>query len=136
MWEEKTWKLRYDKTQKLKVWQNLKYDKFKFMKKKNFKGGDISETFFCFLFLQFFFTKKFHQKTQQPILWWHSKNQIGMKLKNSNCDETQKYKMWWTLKTEIVMKLKKSNGEKTQKLKFWWHLKTQIVVKCENSKGE
>ena len=27
----------YDKTQKLKLWQNLKYDKSKFVKKKNFK---------------------------------------------------------------------------------------------------
>ena len=33
------------------------------------------------------------------------KNQIVMKLKKSNCDETQ-----------IAMKLKKSNGDETQKL--------------------
>ena len=45
-----------------------------------------------------------------------------MKLKNSNCDETQKLQwwwysktqMWWNSKTQIVMKLKNSNFDKTQ----------------------
>ena len=38
-----------------------------------------------------FFYKLFFQKKSVKI----SKNQIVMKLKNSNCDETQKQKLWW-----------------------------------------
>ena len=47
-----------------------------------------------------------------------------MKLKNSNCDETNKLKAWWNLKTHC---------DKTQKLKLWWNLKIQIVMKLKNS---
>ena len=44
------------------------------------------------------------------------KNQIVMKPKNSNCDETKKIKLWWNLKTQIVMKLKNSDFDETQNL--------------------
>ena len=40
-----------------------------------------------------------------------------MKLKYSNCDETQN-SIVIKLKTQIVMKVKNSNYEETQKLKF------------------
>ena len=36
-----------------------------------------------------------------------------MKLKNSNCEETQKLKLWQNLKIQIVMKLNYSNYDKT-----------------------
>ena len=39
-----------------------------------------------------------------------------MKLKNSNCDETQKLKMRSNSKTLIVIKLKNSKCDETQKL--------------------
>ena len=48
-----------------------------------------------------------------------------MKLKNSNCDDTQKLKLLWNSKTQIVMKLENSNCDKTQ---------TQIVMNPNNSK--
>ena len=62
--------------------------------------------------------------------------EIVMKLKNSNCDESEKLKWWWKSKTVIAMKFKDSNGyqtqnskcDKTQKLKFWQNWKTQIVT--------
>ena len=67
-----------------------------------------------------------------------------MKLKNSNCDETQQLQLWWNLKTQIVikfktqivMKLKSSNGDETHKLKWWLNSKTQIVMKLKNSNCE
>ena len=46
------------------------------------------------------------------------KNQIVIKRKNSNCDETQKVKLSLNLKTQIVIKLKNSNCDKIQKLKL------------------
>ena len=56
-----------------------------------------------------------------------------MKLKNSNCDESQKIKFRWNSKTQIVIKLKNSNCDATQKRKLWWNSKTQIVMKLKNS---
>ena len=69
-----------------------------------------------------------------------------MKLKNSNCDETQlklwsnsncnqtqKSKLWWHSKTQIVMKLKNSNCDETQNLKLLLNSKSQIVMKFKNS---
>jgi hypothetical protein len=47
-----------------------------------------------------------------------------IKLKNSNCAETQKLKLWWNSKTQIVIKLK---------LKWWQNSKSQIVTKLKNS---
>ena len=70
-------------------------------------------------------------------MWRNFKTQIVMKLKNSNCDETQKLKLQWNSKTQTVMKLKSSNCdknsnvEKTQKLKLWQKSKTQIVTKLK-----
>ena len=49
-----------------------------------------------------------------------------MKLKKSNCDETQKCKLQGNSKSHIVMKLKYSNGEQT---KNSIDDKTQIVTK-------
>ena len=60
-----------------------------------------------------------------------------MKLKYSNCDETQKLKLWWN-STQIVMKLKNSNCGETQKTQIAMKLKnsdwdeTQIVRKLKN----
>ena len=69
-----------------------------------------------------------------------------MKVKNSNCDETQitngdttqKLKLWQNSKTQTVAKLKNSNCDKTQIvrrkiLKNSKCHKTQIVTKFENS---
>ena len=55
-----------------------------------------------------------------------------MKLKNSNCDETQKGKLQWNSKNVIVMKLKNSNDDETKNSK-WQNSKTQIVIKLKNS---
>ena len=65
-------------------------------------------------------------------MWWNSKTQIVMKLKNSNCDETQKlqfwqtpkFKLWQNSNTQIVtiqiLKLrKKLDFDKMQNLKLW-----------------
>ena len=49
------------------------------------------------------------------------KAHIVMKLKNSNCDESQKLKLWWNSKLKIT------NGDTTQRLKLWQNSKTQIV---------
>ena len=62
-----------------------------------------------------------------------------MKLKNSNCDETQKLALWWDSKTQILLKLKNSNSDKTDKIKLWQISncdKTEIVKEKElnNSK--
>ena len=67
-----------------------------------------------------------------------------MKLKISNCDETQKFKLWSNSKTQFVIKLKtklkKSNGYKTKiltKLKLLQNSncdKTQTLTKSNNSK--
>ena len=79
-------------------------------------------------FVVFFTKKTFHQKTQ---------TQIGMKLKNSSCDELNNSNCNANLYTQIVMKLKNSNCDDTQKnqsvkkiekLKFWPNLKTQMVI--------
>ena len=51
-----------------------------------------------------------------------------MKLKKSNCDDTEKLKLQWHSKTQIVMKLKNSNFEKTKK--------SQIMMKLKNSNCE
>ena len=55
-----------------------------------------------------------------------------MKVKKSNCDETQnsncdktQLKLWWNSKTQIVIKLKNSNCDETKKLKWWQTLKTK-----------
>ena len=75
-----------------------------------------------------------------------------MKLKTSNCDQTQKLKLWWNLKTQIVtklkfgqtkfhrktqtqivMKLKNSKCDETQKLELWSNWKTQFVIKRKKS---
>ena len=67
-------------------------------------------------------------------MWWNSKTQIVMKLKNSNCDETQNLKVWWNSKTPIVTKLQLWQNSKTQnvsKIKLWQNLITQIVIKLE-----
>ena len=56
-----------------------------------------------------------------------------MKLKNSNCDETQKC-IVIKLKTHIVMKLESSNCVETQKLKLRCDKtkkKTQVVTKLK-----
>ena len=53
-----------------------------------------------------------------------------MKLKNSNCDETQKLKLRWNLKTQIVMKLKLSWNSKTQIATI---SKTPIAMKLKKS---
>ena len=52
-----------------------------------------------------------------------------MKLKNSNCDETQTLILWGNSKSLIVMKLKNANCNETQKLKLWRKSKSQIVTK-------
>ena len=59
-----------------------------------------------------------------------------MKLKKSNCDETQKLKLLGNSKTQTVMKLKKSNCNEAQKLKWLRNLKnytkkTPIVIKLK-----
>ena len=41
-----------------------------------------------------------------------------MKLKNTNCNETQKLIVIKLKKTQIVMRLEKSNCDETQQLKF------------------
>ena len=53
------------------------------------------------------------------------------KSKSSNGDKTQKlqFQLWWTSKTQIVVKLKNSSCDETLKLKLWWNSKTQIVRK-------
>ena len=53
-----------------------------------------------------------------------------MKLKNSNCGETQKLKLGWNSQTQIVMKLNTKIVIK-KKMKSWWNLKTQIVMKLK-----
>ena len=57
--------------------------------------------------LQIFFSsqkKVVHQKT-------HNSN--CDEIRNSNCVETQKLKLWWNSKTQTVMKLKNSNCDET-----------------------
>ena len=79
-----------DKTQvvtKLKLWQNSNCEK-KYPKLK--------------------YDKKFHKRNQ---------TQIVIKLKNSNCDETQKLILRYN-SNQIVIKLN-SNCDKVQKLKLW-----------------
>ena len=53
------------------------------------------------------------------------KNQIVIKLNNSNCDQTQTIKLtkldtlnWYDTQTQTVTELKKSNCDNTYKLKF------------------
>ena len=53
-----------------------------------------------------------------------------MKLDNLNCDEAQKLKLWWISKTQIVIILKNSNCEEIQNTK-WQNSKTQIVTKLK-----
>ena len=65
----------WDKTQKLKLWQNSKCDQ---TKKSN---GD---------------------KTQKNKLCQYSKTQIVTKLKNSNCYKTKKNNVWQNPKSKIV----------------------------------
>ena len=64
-------------------------------------------------------------------MWWHSKTQIVIKFKNSNCDETQKVKLWINSRTQIVTKKEEkkwqnSNCDKTQNVT---KLKTQNSIK-------
>ena len=67
---------------------------------------------------------------------------IVMKPENSSCDETWKLKLWWNLKTQIVIekKTQNSNSEKLKNLKMWQQVKTsncdktQIVTKLNNLK--
>ena len=104
-------KLKCDKTQKLKMWQNSKT--WNVTKLKNSK---------C-------------DKTQKLKMWQNSQTQNETKLTkltNLKCDN--KIKMWQnskydnsktqnvkktTPKTQIVTKLKNSNSDETQKLKFY-----------------
>ena len=62
-----------------------------------------------------------------------------MKLKNSNCDETQNHKWWHNSKTQTVTKLK-IKIVTTQKLKLWqnsnWKKKTQKLKMSQNSNCE
>ena len=51
-------------------------------------------------------------ETQKLKFWWHSKNHIVMKLKNSNYDETQ---------NSNCDETHSSNCYETQKLKLWWN---------------
>ena len=85
----------------------------------------------------------FCDTTQKLKLWWNSKTQIVIKLKNSNYDQTQKLKLWKNSKTKIVIKLnfwQNSSCDKTQivtKLKLWQNSlcdKTQIVRKNQKLK--
>ena len=98
-------------------------------------------------------------KTQKIKLWWNSKIQIVIKLKNSNGDKTPKLKLWKNPETQIVTKQKKitcdltqivtklklgqnSNFDKTQiviklktkkKIKLWQNSKTKFLTKLKNS---
>ena len=83
--------------------------------KKNFLNN--------YIFPSFFWPKKFHKK--------NSTTQIVMKLKNSNCDETQKLNFFSNSKTQIMMKLKNSNCDQTPKLKLWWNSKNS---NCDKNK--
>ena len=91
-------------------------------------------------------------ENQKLKLWWNSKTQIVMKLKNLNCDETKKLKLWQKLKNSILTKFKlwqNSNCDKIQmrekkskknqiltKFKLWKNLKTQIMTKLKNLNGD
>ena len=57
-----------------------------------------------------------------------------MKLKNSNCDETQKIKFWWNSRNQMVIKLKNINCDKTQKLKLWPNFKKKNS-NCDKAKN-
>ena len=108
-----------DKTQKLKLWPNLRTQMATKLKKS-----------IC-------------DKTQILKLWQNSKSQIVTKLKNSNCDKTQKLKLW-QLKNSNCDKTQKlklwpnsktpncekinSNCDKNLKLKLWQNL-TVVIVK-------
>ena len=72
------------------------------------------------------------------------KTQIVIKLKNSNCDQTQELKLWkikklkllYNSKTEMVTELKNSNSYKTNKKNSNYN-KTKLVTKLkwwQNSK--
>ena len=91
----------YDKTQKLKVWQNRKTkivttQTVTKLKKLNF----------------------YNSKT--PML----QTQNVTKQKNSNRNITQKLKIWQNTKYQIGTKLENSNGDYTQKLKLWQNSET------------
>ena len=77
-----------DKTQKLILWQNLKFQIVKQIKKSNY------------------------DKTQKFNLGQYSKTQIVTKLKNSNWYKTQKLELCEEEKTLIVIKLKTLNVTK------------------------
>ena len=118
------------KTQKLKLWQNLKPEIVMKLKNSNW------------------------DESQKPELWWNSKTQILMKFKklklwqNSKTQIVTKLKLW-QLKNSKCDKLIYSNYDKTsnsncdktqklklcQKLNLWWNSnsdETQIVMKFNN----
>ena len=51
------------------------------------------------------------------------KNSNSDKIQILNCDETQKLKLWWNSKTQVMMKLKNSNCDETPKTKTKMTLK-------------
>ena len=115
------------KTQKLKLWKNLKTQ---IVTKKNIN---------C-------------DKTQKLKLWQNSKTHIVTKLNNSNCDTVVTVETVVTVVTgvtgvtffilnncdktrnrQIVTKRKNSNFDKTQNLNFWRNSEIQIVTKLNNT---
>ena len=79
---------------KLKLWQKSSCDSSD--QTKTFPQKNSSHIFFRIVFF-FFYQKQISPKTQ-----------IVVRLKNSNCDQTEKLKLWWNL-----------NSDETQKLKLW-----------------
>ena len=69
------------------------------------------------LFLHKFFSTK--------ILFCTKKSQ-------KNFFDKKKLELWWTSKTQIVMRLKNWNFGETHKLKLWWNSKTQILMILKN----
>ena len=78
----------------------MKLKNSSFDETKNLNGDEIQK-----LKLWWNRKKSNGNETQKLKLWWDSKAQIGMNLKNINCDETQ-----------IVIKLKNSNNVETLNL--------------------
>ena len=110
---------------KLKLWQKSSCNSSDSSdQKKAFPKKNSFHIFFFTIFPSFFLPKKNFTKK-------NSNTQIVMKLKNSNCDETQKLKLWKNSKTQIVIKLKNSKVTKLKKINLWQKSKTQIVTKAE-----
>ena len=126
---------KFDKTPKLKLWQNattqiVTNSKTKIVKKKSLKklwqnSNFVTKVFFLFFSSKLWQLKKSncerkknlnssYDKTQLKI-WQNSKTQIVTK--------KQKHKLRQNSKSRIVTKLKNSNCEQTQKLKLWQNLK-------------